>query len=272
MPFVNHQSIWVTGTRVYFQRDPLVLTPGGTPVEQPIVDLGELTNAAPTLNPTDVTLFSGDGGVSVPIAVTRVKTEESYDLTSNNLNQDNLALMFSALPPQDFVQASTPITASHYCDPGCLLKLHDAAGLPVYGVTSVTSVGSLTAGTDYELILPERGFIRFIEGGAFAAPGALSITFVPRAISSTDGKRRLIHPNTGGCVAVGTALIIWGRCGNNEQTVREVRVAISSSGGAFPDGNYADVKFKITVLSDPTIPAAPAGRLLYWLGGMPRRS
>lgn len=271
MPFVNHQDIWVTGTRVYFQRDSLILTPGGSPVQQPIIDLGELKNTSPALSPTDITLYGADGGVSRPIAVTRVKEDESYSLTSMNLNQDNLALLFDSQPAVDFTQAATPITADHYCHPGCLLKLHDDDGIPIFGVTSVGSVGSLVEGDDYEFVLPERGFIRFIEGGAFTAAGVLSITFTPRAITSTDGKRRLIHPMNQGCVSTGTAFIIWGRCGNNQQTVREARVSIMSESGNFTDENYSEAKFKITVLTDPNQPV-PAGRLLYWLGSMPRRS
>lgn len=271
MPIQGAQDIWVPGSRLYFQRDPIQVGSSAA-VVQPILDIGRIGNAAPSISAQDQTLYDADGGIARPIAVVRTRVDETYDITASNLNMDNLALLFNALPPSSFTQAVTPITATHDITPGRLVKLHDAAGVPVYGVTSVTSVGTLVAGDDYEFVNPERGFVRIIpesEGGSVASAGTMAITFVPRVI--TGPNRRLILPQTGGCVSTGTAMIFWGRCGNAQQSVREVRVAMAPTGGTFPDENYADMRLRLTVLSDPTKPV-PAGRLLYWLGSEPSLS
>jgi hypothetical protein len=268
MPFVNNQDVWVSGTRVYYQRDPIVFTPGSSAVPQPIIDLGELTETAPAVATTDVTLYTSDGGTKRPIAVVRTAIDETYEFETKNLSMDMWALAFSANPPTTFSQTATPITATHYATPESLLKLVDADGVPVYGVSSVTSVGSLTEGTDYQFVLPERGFIKFLPGGAFVTPGDLTITYVPRAITTTQGVRRLVSPYTQGCVTTGTAMIFWGRCGNQQQTVRECRVALAPAGNTIPEGNFGTIKFKLTELTDPTLDM-PDGRLLYWLGDVP---
>lgn len=274
MPIAGNQDLWISGTRVYFQRDPVYI--GGSLINQPIMDWGTLKPAPGSAQVTIQTLMDGDGGILRPIAVVQTQEDENYEFESHNFNTDMLAIMFNANPPSDFVQTADPITADHYVIPGRLVKLHDSGGIPVYGVASITSVTSsstaLVLGVDYEIVSLERGMIRILPSGSVVTTaGTISIIFVPRAITSTTGKKRLVLPHTGSCVQTGTALIVWGRCGNKQQTVRECRVAITPSTNNVPEGQFASNKIKLTVLTDPTL-TIPAGRLLYWLGDMPALS
>ncbi len=262
----GHEDHWITGSRFYFQRDKL------NSVEQPIIDLGRITNASPNVTRTDQTLYDGDGGIQRAVAVATTRVDEAYEFRCSNLNMDNLAMLFSAKPPSSFAQAATVRTdVSHYGIPGRLLKLVDTTGQPVYGIASIEAVTlgitPMVEGTDWEIVSLERGIIRIFETSTvFTTPGSVLVDYTPRAI--TGPNRRLLLPNTEACQTLGTGLFFWGRCGNAQQTVREARVQMTTTGATFPDDNFADFGLRITVLSDPRRPI-PSGRLLYWLGDEP---
>lgn len=267
MSLVGAQDFWLTGSRLYFQRDPLPDNTGAL-IEQPIVDFGRIDAVSPTMTPTVVNLLDSDGGMKRLVDQAMAQIDEKYSIKGSNLNMDNLALLFMGVPPTSFTQAATPITVSQKAFPGRLLKLKDANGVPVYGVTSITTVGaSLVQGTDWEVVSLERGIIRMIATGSFATAASISITYVPRVIS---GLRRLLNPQTAAIVR-GTGLLIWGRGLNTQQTVREARFSLSPSASTFSDSAFSDMSVDLNVLSDPT-QAIPAGRLLYWLGTEPSLS
>jgi hypothetical protein len=261
---IGNQHAWLTGSRLYFERDPI------NNVKQPIIDFGKIEPVTPNLNVEKVKLVDSDGGVRRVIAEAIIGYDEQYEIRTTNLNQDNLALAFLAEPPQAFTQSATGVTnVAHYAVPGRLIKVKDANGNPVYGLSqidAVTGVGgttTYTAGTDYEVVSLERGLIRMITGGAFSVAGNIEIDYTPRAVTG----QRLITPQTVSCAIQGTALLFWGRCGNKQQTVREVRVSLTPTSNTFQVQDYSEVSFALQVLTDPN-KAVPAGRLLYWLGDL----
>jgi hypothetical protein len=245
------QQYWLTGSRVYFQRDPIDIAGNGTLVPQPILDFGRVDPVAPAIAVNEVTLVDSDGGYNRVVARAVNSIEESYEVKCSNLSMDMLALLFAANPPTAFTQSATPVTATHWATPGKNVKL-------------INGSGSLVEGTDWEVVSLERGIIKMT---GWAGPAAnISITYTPRAISGS----RLLNPQTGqGCQStIGTGLIVWGRCGNREQTVREARMQISPGGADFGNENFSTGTIRLSVLTDVTA-VVPAGRLLYWLGELP---
>lgn len=268
------QHFWLTGSRLYFKRDPI--TVNGSAVDQPIIDFGVIEPVSPNVTTEEATLEDSDGGIRVEIASEITKTAEDYDIRCSNLNMKNLSFVFNASGVTSFTQASTTLTdVQHNAVPGHLVKLTTAAGVLIYGLASITSakLGSsgstaLVEGTDFEVVSLERGLIRMLASSiVFTAAGPIRVTMVPRAITG----ERLITPGTESCSLLGTGLLVWGRCGNREQTVREVRVRLKTNGSQFGVQSYSNFSISMKVLSDPTLPT-PRGRLLYWLGDLPSLS
>lgn len=267
MSIIGHQHSRILGSRCYFQRDPV------NGVTQPIIDLGIIQGSNPTLEIGKVKLRDADGGILRTVAEEVNSIDESYEITTTNLNLDNLALLFMAEPPTAFAQAATPVTnAVHAAQPGRLVKIRTSTAF-VYGIASIDAVtgpsGTPTyvLGTDYEVVSLERGLIRMLATGSFAAAGNIEIDYTPRVISGT----RLITPHNIACSVYGTAMFVWSSCNNNEQMVREAKVSFTATSGTFQQSDFSTASFALAVLSDLT-KATPAGRLLYWLGNLPTAS
>jgi hypothetical protein len=262
---VNFQMFRLTGSRCYLQRDPVAS------VEQPIIDLGRVEPISPAITPQVVTLDDSDGGVKFRIDEDLVGIEETYEVRFSNLNMDNQALLFAASPPTTFSQAATPVVGlNHWAVPGKMVKIRNAAGALVYGLTSVDTVGGLATPADWQVVSLERGLIRLVDpaaGGSFAAAGNLAISYTPRSISGL----RLLNPQSVTGSVKGTALFVWGSKNNTEQVVREARVSLVPTGASFTVDAYSSGTVRMTVLGDLRQPV-PAGRLLYWLGSLPATS
>jgi len=144
MAVVGFQDFWVTGSRFYFQREPV------SSVVQPFVDLGVIQVASPTLEITKIELKDSDGGVKRVVDQKVTEINETYDITCSNLNGDNLSLLFLSAAPEAFSQSATQVESSPvYSHPGRLVKLLDANGIPIFGITSVEAV---TKATNYALV------------------------------------------------------------------------------------------------------------------------
>lgn len=275
MSISGHQDYWITGSRLYFQRDPL----GDTLF--PVIDLGTITNSAPAITQTNVALQDGDGGIRRKVAVGTVAFDENYEVRCNNFNPDNAALLWGATGTVAHEQEATPVTdIEHTAHPGRLMKILDATGQPIYGITSVEAVeydgDNLVLGEDYEFVNPERGFIRFLQDSVnfpldtVVEANNVLVSYTPREITDPTSRRR-INPQTLGCTSTGTAFFFWGKCGNQRQHVRHARVQISPTGATFPDDNWADWGLNLQILTDPNA-EIPAGELINWLGDLPTMS
>lgn len=271
MPIVGAQDHWLTGSRLFMQRDPVA------GVEQPYRDIGVIDPANPALEIEKVELEDSDGGVKKIVTESVTKIDETYEITGKNLSPNNLALVFLANDPEDFTQSDTPLTdIKHFGHPGELVKLLDAdydastPGKPMFGITSVEEVAALggspvyTENTDWQIVDLERGLIRMINGGAFAAAADLDIDFTPRAITG----KRMVKPQTLSGTVEGNAIILWGRGNFAEQSARTGRVSLTPSSANFQIDDYSSFVLTVKFLSDLTA-AVPAGELLYWKGDVP---
>lgn len=119
MTVVKFQDFWITGSRFYFKREDQ------DGVEQPLRDLGTIKVANPELSPEVVELEDSDGGIRQVVAEALTKIEEVYNVECNNLNLDNLSMLFLSDDPAAFSQTSTAKIVKHYAHPGALVKIHD---------------------------------------------------------------------------------------------------------------------------------------------------
>jgi len=151
MAIVGHQDFWVAGSRFFYKRDPI------EGAAQPWIDLGVIQPVNPSLEIEKLELEDSAGGVKRTVDERVVKIDETFDITCNNLNLDNLALLFLADPPEAFNQIAEIRQVQHGSlgdgQPiaGKLFKIHegDAARTPAYGidVISGTHAGVLITNT-----------------------------------------------------------------------------------------------------------------------------
>lgn len=364
MTVSGHQDFWIAGSRFYYKRDPIA------GVEQPMVDLGIIKPANPSLEVEKAELYDSDGGTLNLADTTVTKLTEEYEITCNNMNMDNWALLMLGANPSTFTQTSTEkLAVLHFAHPGRLIKVHDddtaatnlyafeaiagvytgntatltlpntgtvvnaaaktivvtgdqtantalAAGKcfilksvglankansrtytvvskvfstnttitvleqPVADETAITGAGILTeavAGTDkvfkpdgldWTLVNLDRGLVKLISGGpsGFAAAANVKIAFTTKTLS---GIRQML-PQTASQIK-GTGILIYGRGGRTEETVREARISITPDSASITDDDYSSMVLRVSVLNDPTA-VIPAGRFLQYKGAVPSTS
>lgn len=138
MGVVGFQEFLQVGGRAYFKRDAIA------GVEQPLIDLGVIQSAKPTVTPTRVELFDPDGGVKRRVDVATPQIDETWELQCSNFNVDNLALMFLSSPPVDFTVAVAHKRVTMNLQAGRLKEMRDsdAAATRLYGLGAVAGVMS----------------------------------------------------------------------------------------------------------------------------------
>ncbi len=271
MGLVKAQDHWLTGSRLFFQRDAVA------GVVQPTRDLGVIDPANPNLEVEKVELKDSDGGVIRTITESVTEINETYEIKCSNLNPNNLALLFLANDPTAFTQSASAVTdVKHFAHPGELVKLLDGnydamtPGGPIFGIASVQDVtgagGSptYTEGTDWEVVDLERGIIRMIDGGGFSAAAEILVDYTPRAITGD----RLLEPQGLLGVTEGQAIIVFGRGNNAQQSARHGRVSLTPASANFVIEEFSSFVMTLKFLSDLTA-GTPAGKLLYWVGALP---
>ena len=138
------QDFWVTGSRLYFKRDPIDAQ------EYDFVDLGRIDVANPTLNITKATLRDSDGGVLQIVAEKVTQFDETYDVTCSNLNLDNWTLLFMSDPAAAYTQTATDKEVAHQVhELGRLVKLtdDDADATPIFKLGAIGGIASAAVAT-----------------------------------------------------------------------------------------------------------------------------
>lgn len=262
------QEFWVAGARVFLQRTAIA------GVEQPLLDLGVITEVDPNWESDEATLKDPDGGISQIVDRVVTSREESYNVTIANFNPDNLNLLYNGDAVQPFTQGAAPVTnVDHYAHPGRLVKVHDANGVWIYGLTSIDAVSidggaDYVEGTDWEVVDLERGVFRMIDGGAFAAAAIVDVDYTPKSLSGN----RLILPQTGDGVIQAKVGLFIGRAEKAEQHVREMLCTIQTDSISVPTEEHASWVAKLTVIKNYESTSQPFGRLLHFVGDVPALS
>jgi hypothetical protein len=144
---------------------------------------------------------------------------------------------------------------------------------PVANEVAITGAGLLKGtgtilkrGVDWDVVSLDRGFLKFIEGGA-GTTDSWNVLFSTNAVSGD----RVFNPQTVNGAVFGKAMIIFSRGNNAQQSVRECYVSLSPSSSALSDTDYSSITFRVTVIEDPNA-STPAGRFLQFKGELPAKS
>jgi len=142
------------------------------------------------------------------------------------------------------------------------------------GKVLLQKVGAGETGRDWELASKERGIVRFLSS-ATKFTTALNPTGASVDISgwfdAISSAKRLFKPQSAQGVITGSAVLVWSRRNNSEQTVREMRVSVSPSGSNLQDQDFSNITLQFSVLQDVGS-EDPAGRILQFAGGVPPQS
>lgn len=130
------------------------------------------------------------------------------------------------------------------------------SGALVYKATADTGViyGEPSDWEIYDLLV--RGVVQVTPGGTIV-DGIHQIIFSKAALTG----KRLIKPQTARTVR-GKGIMIWGRENNEDQTVREADMILSTTATNFSVEDFSDFTLQAQVVSDFTEATLPAGRLL----------
>lgn len=264
------QDFWIAGSRLYFQRNP----EGAT--NFPLVDIGVIEPANPTIETNEATLQDSDGGILRTVEKTIISIDEAYEIVCSNFSPEIRALFYLSDDPAEFTQSATPVTnVRHTAIVGKLVKLLTGAGVPIFNITSIEDVTldpdgtptALTLDTDYEETNLARGIIKILANGTTGSLGdeiELDIDYTPTALS---GARKLL-PQKAQQIQ-GTGYIFFGRDNNGRQTVRYAEMVLTPSSSAVQVEDYSNMTFSASVLSDPVEITEPAGQMLDFLGDLP---
>lgn len=146
MSVVGFQDVWITGSRFYFRREPILA------VEQEWADFGVVSVINPTFDVPVAELVDSDGGIGRIFDQTVTRITESADIQCSNLSLRNLAFLYLANPPKSFVQAATERTVDHVIQAGFLLKIHDS-DVAKTNLFALATIAGIYKGTTNPLVV-----------------------------------------------------------------------------------------------------------------------
>lgn len=262
---------WQAGSVLRIQRDPVTIS--GALVNQPWRKIGLCQPVSLNAQPTENEIIDSSSGSLQLVGKHRTRNGEAYDVQSQDLNINNLALLFGNVVPQAFTQAAATLTdIAHVAFPGAEIALVDGSGVRQYmvkttGLTAKTTAGStpLVLGTDFIYTQPglDEGFITILPTSTvITAETPVQITFQTNAIAGN----RLIVPDFSGCGVINcNAEIVWARCDGGERTVRSFRALLSVTNSNVQVENPSTITVRVEKIYDPTN-AYPNGKFLYFKG------
>lgn len=271
----GHQQFLQTGSRFAFQRE----TSGST--VYPLIDLGVVEPINLTPEVARAQLFDSWGGVNRLVAEGASNITERYSITCSNMNMDNLSLLFMGTPPAAITQTADAVTdIRHTGIVGRMFQLLKADGTPIFNVASIQAITegpdgtpvTLVAGEDYEIVNANLGWVRLLAGGATNSLTAddqltLDVDYTPTALTG----KRIIKPQTGASVQ-GRGYVFYSSENHAFMHARWADVTITPSASNFQNAEFSNFGLEVTVRSDPTDVATPAGELVYLKGDLPDAS
>jgi len=274
MGVVGFQDFWVTGSRLYFDRD-------GT-TNNYLLDLGVIDTAQPAFEVNKIELQDGDGGRLVTVDSEVTSINESYEITVKNFNTETLSLMFLGDEPTALNQ-SFSAGAIDLMDvslhPGHVAKI-TSGGEGVYGISAATLqkqgastlVEYPTSNYDFRWVSKERGIVKFNAGGSqsLADGDDISVTAITYdSAIHTASNRRLLYPQQASGAITGRAYLFYARKNNTEQSVREFKCSLTPSAAAYSVDDYSTYSMTAQVLSDLTQVNDIAGVMAHIDGSEP---
>ena len=172
------------GGMFMFQPDPSVVA--GVTYNWPPIQVNCLEKRTLKVDKKNDTPMDDTNGVLVPVGLVQTAYVETWSLTTKNVDQYLLALLFGSPPPTPWVQAAAAATAvPHVAFPVAPLQINDANGNPVRMVSGSTPptvmVGGTAAvpGVDFTFAQEDldRGYI-------YTAP--TSTLFTPAALAASN--------------------------------------------------------------------------------------
>lgn len=184
MSVVGHQDFWVVGSRLFVQRDPI----GGT--DQPWMDLGVIEAANPTFELEKLELMDADGGRKRLVDEQVAGIDETYEINVNNLNLENLSMLFMANRPEQFTQVVEEKVVAHTAIAGYLMHIIDddvdaSEVFNLRGVLGITDGGTLTEVTSLDSITVATRTFKFA-GVDLTVPLAAGESFIVHSDGLTD--------------------------------------------------------------------------------------
>lgn len=251
------QDFWRTGSRFYFQADPVK--------ESPLLDLGTIAVASPATTIEQATLTDSDGGLAKVVAQDLSKFEEKYDLQLYNLSPKNLGFLFFADGTVAFSQAAGTASAAHVGRLGELFKIRSSYSEPfdyIYNLSALRAVGlppffAITAitSTKFTFTVPTgRTAASIISVGdvlrVFSnATSAANTEYVVTAVAGTGATAEVTVATTNGATASGSIALC-------ECTLANMLTHPITGGSSTT----------ITIAGDWTLHYAAGTRLHYWGG------
>tara|TARA_Y100000114_G_scaffold55242_1_gene50516 strand:+ start:859 stop:1656 length:798 start_codon:yes stop_codon:yes gene_type:complete len=255
--------------------------------------MGTVNTISPAIEPTVLELKDGDGGRLNLIDQAFSDVNETYEVVTKNLSQENLQFLFLADPPESMTQATSIGVQAIQIGPGKLMKVKDAAGKGVYqigtttfrkyssasaNVSSAAALvafnGSNSATADYEVISTTRGLVRFFSTGSQSLANG---NFVGPSTDQGEGtalttyganNTRLLKPQSLGAPVRGKGFVIFSRNNNDRQSVREFDCSILPSSANFQIEDFSEFTLSVSVLSDVS-QTETAGRYIFYKGDEP---
>lgn len=276
MPITGHQKIALMGQRFFFQEDAA----SGSP-PNPLVDLGNVIDATPDNTVEKLTATDISGGVEVDILEVVRKTQEKYALQLNNVNPYNLGIFYGGYPKAFTQTASAKTQIKHWAYSGQRVQILDAhynaGGAAIFQIDSAqtfnvfleaspgggTAAASPLAASAYTVDY-DRGQV-IITDAALDAGALVFITFTPKAITG----KRLIVPQTAPVSRTGTVYLWLGEDNNASMSVRHGKATVSGTGFNPSVTQFSQINMDVTMLSDLTQVANPAGFLKLVKGSIP---
>lgn len=257
MPVVGFQDYWRAGSRFHFIEDPISTSP--------LLDLGTIETANPTITATEVELQDGDGGVLRTVAKEITEFKEAYELAIKNFSPANLRFLMYGSNVQSWSQAATIRQIGHMANLGSLLKLRSSYVAPYEFIYNLQEMMALGIAPNYPITAVSSTVFTITLPGTAATSTRLSagdrILVYGNATSAANVEYTVVSVASTGATATVTVAdtkgaTISGRVGIISATPSNVMSQPITGGSSTT----------ITIAGDWTEQYPAASRLHYWGG------
>lgn len=233
----------------------------------PLVEFGDLREASSPSASSDSEDLRLPALCNAVVYTSNSNPSEVWSLKSVNLNMSGWANLLMSEDPTIVNQASAASTAVVHRDvvSGGLMKIVDATGAPVYRLASIDAIGTLVAGTDYEVVDLAIGLVRIIPGGGAGAAGTSAD--YPVSFTTEEATIQQLQPQTSISRTGQGLLLMQSPCGVHKWS-RWGRFIVAPTGTNFSSTSASDADFTATSLSELVDGRQSAGSFSKIAGGV----